>query len=165
MNHDLRIATLEDRSVIEAIVKAAYARYVPRIGREPGPMRDDYGAFIRDGCVHVLDHGGAIQGILVLIPEADALLLDNVAVPPEAQGLGFGRAMLAFAERAARDAGYRSIRLYTNEAMTENCRRVTIAERPVWWLSYPRGGQGGRSSGESGFTHIPGCAGHMGNVG
>ena len=83
-------------------------------------MRDDYGAFIRDGRVHVLDHGGAIQGILVLIPEADVMLLDNVAVPPAAQGLGFGRAMLAFAERAARDAGYRSIRLYTNEAMTEN---------------------------------------------
>jgi ribosomal protein S18 acetylase RimI-like enzyme len=28
--------------------------------------------------------------------------------------------MLEFAERAAQDAGLRSIRLYTNEAMTEN---------------------------------------------
>jgi len=48
------------------------------------------------------------------------MLLDNVAVAPFAQGLGLGRKMLEFAERAARDAGFRSIRLYTNEAMTEN---------------------------------------------
>jgi ribosomal protein S18 acetylase RimI-like enzyme len=34
--------------------------------------------------------------------------------------LGFGRALLEFAERAALDAGYESVRLYTNEAMVEN---------------------------------------------
>jgi ribosomal protein S18 acetylase RimI-like enzyme len=48
------------------------------------------------------------------------MLLDNVAVSPDAQGLGLGRKMLEFAERAAVAAGYRSIKLYTNEAMTEN---------------------------------------------
>ena len=45
---------------------------------------------------------------------------DNVAVAPFAQGLGLGRKMLEFAERAAQDAGLHSIRLYTNEVMTEN---------------------------------------------
>ncbi|WP_428488244.1 GNAT family N-acetyltransferase [Rhodopila sp.] len=83
-------------------------------------MLDDYGALIRQGRVHVVDHNGAIGAILVLIPEQDALLLDNVAVAPAAQGLGLGRKMLQFAEQAARDAGYRCIRLYTHQAMTEN---------------------------------------------
>ena len=105
---------------MEAVVAAAYAYYVPRIGRKPAPMLDDYGALICEGRVHVVDHAGEVQGVLVLIPEQDTMLLENVAVAPAVQGLGLGRAMLEFAERVALDAGYRSIRLYTNEAMTEN---------------------------------------------
>jgi GNAT superfamily N-acetyltransferase len=120
LSRHLRVATIEDRPAVEAIVDAAYSHYVLRIGRKPGPMLDDYAILIRDGRVHVIDDGGAVQGLLVLIPEEEAMLLDNVAVAPAAQGLGLGRAMLEFAEQAARDAGFRSIRLYTNEVMTEN---------------------------------------------
>lgn len=83
-------------------------------------MLDDYGARIREGRVHVLDQEGAVTGIVVLIPERDSMLLDNVAVLPGAQGLGYGRELLQFAERSALAAGYTSIRLYTHEAMTEN---------------------------------------------
>lgn len=101
-------------------MRAAYAPWVARIGREPGPMGDDYGALIRAGRVHVVEHGGVVQGVLVLIPEDGAMLLDNVAVAPAAQGLGLGRRLLAFAEQAARQAGCRCVRLYTNEAMAEN---------------------------------------------
>ena len=94
-------------------------------------MLDDYSALIEVGHVHVVEHAGVVQGVLVLIPEKDSMLLDNVAVAPAAQGLGLGRLMLAFAERCAIDAGYHSIRLYTNEAMTENIElyaRIGYAE-------------------------------------
>lgn len=117
---DPRPATRHDLDAVEAIVRAAYAPYVARIGREPGPMCDDYGALIERGRVHVIDHGGALRGILVLIPKADAMLVDNVAVAPAAQGRGFGRRLLAFAERMAIASGYRRIALYTNAVMTEN---------------------------------------------
>jgi ribosomal protein S18 acetylase RimI-like enzyme len=120
MDQDLRAATSNDLGAVEAIVRSAYSHYVSRIGREPGPMRDDYAQLIRDGRVHVIEHDGKVQGILVLISQQDAMLLDNVAVSPSAQGLGLGRKMLKFAEAAAVDAGYRLIGLYTNEAMTEN---------------------------------------------
>ncbi|MCF3945100.1 GNAT family N-acetyltransferase [Acidiphilium iwatense] len=120
MSDDPRLATMEDCPAVEAIVKAAYSHYVPRIGREPGPMRDNYATLIQDGRVHVVERDGAVAGLLVLIPEQETLLLDNVAVAPAAQETGLGRKLLEFAERTARDAGYRSIRLYTNEAMTEN---------------------------------------------
>lgn len=83
-------------------------------------MLDDYRKLIADRRVHVVEQNGIVSGILVLIPERDVMLLDNVAVAPFAQGLGLGRKMLEFAERAARDSGLCSIRLYTNEAMTEN---------------------------------------------
>ncbi len=125
MDRDLRAATGDDLGTVETIVQTAYAGYVPRIGRQPGPMLDDYGQLIRDGRVHVIEHDGKVRGVLVLIPQEDAMLLDNVAVSPSAQGLGLGRAMLNFAEAAAVDAGYCSIRLYTNEAMTENIELYT----------------------------------------
>jgi GNAT superfamily N-acetyltransferase len=120
MNQVIRLAVYEDRPAVEAIVQAAYARYVPRIGREPGPMLDDYAARIRAKQVHVLESEGVVQGILVLVPQERSMLLDNIAVSPEVQGQGQGRALLAFAERAALGAGYESIQLYTNEAMVEN---------------------------------------------
>ncbi len=83
-------------------------------------MLDHYGALIDAGQVQVALRDDAVQGILVLIPQEDAMLLDNVAVAPEAQGSGLGRLMLEFAERAAIKAGYHAITLYTNEAMREN---------------------------------------------
>jgi ribosomal protein S18 acetylase RimI-like enzyme len=119
MQPDIRIAGRNDISAVEAVINAAYSHYVVRIGRKPAPMLDDYAALIREEKVHVIEYEGAIRGVLVLIPETEALLLDNVAIAPAAQGLGLGRKLLEFAERAAKEAGYRSIRLYTNEAMTE----------------------------------------------
>lgn len=116
----IRLASSGDRAAVEAVVEAAYARYIPRLGHKPGPMLEDYGALIAGRDVHVLCDEGRIVGILVLIPDKHAMLLDNVAVVPDRQGRGFGRALIAFAENAARERGLHTIRLYTNEAMTEN---------------------------------------------
>lgn len=82
-------------------------------------MLDDYASLIGQGLVHVLDDGGVI-GVVVLVPEPEAMLLDNVAVDPAAQGKGYGRLLLTFAEQEARRQGFGVIRLYTNVLMTEN---------------------------------------------
>jgi ribosomal protein S18 acetylase RimI-like enzyme len=116
----LRLAHPGDLQAIREIVNDAYAHYIERIGRRPGPMLDDYEALIAQCRVRVLEHEGTVRGVLVLIPQDDAMLLDNVAVSPQAQGMGLGRALLSYAERAAGEAGYKVIRLYTNEAMKEN---------------------------------------------
>jgi GNAT superfamily N-acetyltransferase len=126
MTGDIRPAGPEDLAAVEAIVRSAYAPYVLLIGREPGPMLDDYAALIEQGHVYVLRDERGISAILVLIPEERALLLDNVAVRPDAQGRGHGRTLIGFAERMAREWGLGAIRLYTNEAMTEN---VALYER------------------------------------
>lgn len=122
---DPRPATLADRHAIEDIVRQAYSPYIARIGRPPGPMLDDYEALISDGRVFVIEAEGVIQGLIVLIPEKDAMLLENVAVAPEFKGKGTGRSLLEFAERSARAAGYRAVRLYTHEKMTENIALYT----------------------------------------
>ena len=122
---DPRPATLADRQAIEDIVRQAYSPYIARIGRPPGPMLDDYEALISDGRVFVIEAEGVIQGLIVLIPEKDAMLLENVAVAPEFKGQGIGRRLLEYAERSARAAGYRAVRLYTHEKMTENIALYT----------------------------------------
>ncbi|MBL0406129.1 GNAT family N-acetyltransferase [Microvirga aerilata] len=128
---DIRPASPEDLAAVEALAAVAYAGYIPLIGQKPGPMIDDYSALIEKRCVHVLFSGSKLAGMLVLLPEDEAMLLDNVAVHPDMQGRGYGRALIAFAERISIERGFKAIRLYTNEAMIENIRlyeRLGFAE-------------------------------------
>ncbi|PZU19374.1 MAG: GNAT family N-acetyltransferase [Shinella sp.] len=113
-------ANPEDQAAVEAIVMAAYAHYIDRNGLTPGPMKDDYAALIAAGHVNVLRDETGVAGVLVLIPEEDCLLLDNVAVSPTAQGKGYGRILLDYVESIARAMGFARIRLYTQVIMTEN---------------------------------------------
>ncbi|MER7276481.1 GNAT family N-acetyltransferase [Dactylosporangium sp. NPDC000244] len=112
-------ATAADAAVTEAVVAAAFAGYVPRIGRPPAPMTADYPALIAAGHVWLGADPDPV-GVLVLVPMPDHLLLDTVAVHPAAQGRGVGAALLRFAEERARALGLPEIRLYTNAAMHEN---------------------------------------------
>ena len=117
----IRRARPEDRAAIEAIVNAAYAIYVERIGKPPGPMLDDYAGLIADGMVSVLvDADGTVAAVIVLVPQPDHLLLDNIAVRPDRQSRGLGRRLIEFAEDEARRLGFAELRLYTHEKMTEN---------------------------------------------
>lgn len=120
MDPTIRPAAADDQAAIEAIVEAAYSGYVARNGLVPGPMRDDYGALIETGRVHVLSQDSTVVGLLVLVPEGATMLLDNVAVHPRVKGRGFGGLLLRFAERRAREQGCIAIRLYTQQIMTEN---------------------------------------------
>ena len=112
---------------MRACVRAAYARYVERIGREPAPMTADYSGLIRSGVVYVLRLPAQqdIQGVLVLRPSAEELWIDNVAVHPQHQHRGYGRRLLQFAEQQARAADVRELRLYTHELMVENIKLYT----------------------------------------
>lgn len=114
-------AHVEDVAAIRQLVRDAYAHYVARLGKAPGPMLDDYDRRVADGQVWTLRIGGAIAGLVVLEDaDDDATLLDNVAVAPAMQGKGVGRALVAFAEREARRRGCRELRLYTHVLMIEN---------------------------------------------
>lgn len=141
MNADIRIRPAEagDLDAVQRIVDDAYAPYIARIGRKPGPMLDDYADLIDGGNVTVLEHDGAVKGLLVLMLEGDGMLLDNIAIHPAAQGMGFGGRLMRLAEETAREAGCAAIRLYTNEAMTEN---IAIYQR-AGYLETHRGEEKG----------------------
>lgn len=116
----LRKATAADADAVRALARTAYAKYVPDIGKEPGPMGEDYAARIAEGVVQVLTEEDRLLGYLVLFEDPDALILDNVAVAPEAQGRGLGRYLVEAAESEARARGFDRIRLYTHVMMTAN---------------------------------------------
>jgi len=110
----------EDADIIRDIVHAAYRHYIARIGKPPGPMLDDYARRIANHQAWVLEEAGRIMGILVLEQTDEGFLLDNIAVAPHAQGGGYGRILVAFAEAEGRRRGYGEIQLYTHALMTEN---------------------------------------------
>jgi GNAT superfamily N-acetyltransferase len=116
----MRRAGPGDVDELRAIAAAAYQKYAGRIGRAPAPVTADYAQAVRDGQAWAAVEDGQIVGFAVVIARPGYLLLDNVAVLPAAQGRGIGARLLALAEEQARGLGLREIRLYTNEAMTEN---------------------------------------------
>ena len=83
-------------------------------------MDADYAALVAARVVTVAEVDGAPAGLIVLVAKPDHLLVENVAVDPERQGHGIGRALLAFAEARAAELGLDELRLYTHVKMTEN---------------------------------------------
>jgi N-acetylglutamate synthase-like GNAT family acetyltransferase len=115
-----RATKTADLPGIQQLMVDAYTKYIERIGRPPAPMTADYAAALEHSRVWVLESDGAIVGALVTEDRADHLLLETIAVAPGAQGKGYGRLLLERAERDAVELGLTEVRLYTNEAMTEN---------------------------------------------
>lgn len=117
---DFRPGEAADATAITALVRSAYAKWVPLIGREPMPMRADYaGALARHDFDLALE-AGRIIGLAETRLEDDHLWLENIAVAPEAQGRGIGRRLLARVEDRARAAGRGQVRLLTNGAFADN---------------------------------------------
>jgi GNAT superfamily N-acetyltransferase len=116
----LRPATPADAAGVAACVCEAYVHYIERVGRQPGPMLEDYAKVIAGSAVHVAVDAGKVVGAIVMMETAEGFYVDNVAVRPAVKGLGIGRALLQFAEQQARQRGYASIYLATHELMVEN---------------------------------------------
>ncbi|KAK7990695.1 acyl-CoA N-acyltransferase [Apiospora arundinis] len=134
-------ATREHVPAIRAMVQAAYAKYVERIGRPPAPMLADYEKILDEGVqevwVLVLQSTSVKtipsssppnsvdeQGGQSLWPPdshcAAAMKVNNLVVDPDSQGKGYGRVLMAFAEELARSRGLDKLTLFTNVMMWEN---------------------------------------------
>jgi ribosomal protein S18 acetylase RimI-like enzyme len=118
----IRLAIAEDVPAITAVTLAAYAKWVPLIGREPLPMTVDYGHAFAAHRFDLIDEGGEPAALIETVPEDGWLMIVNVAVLPAFQKRGHGRRLLAHAERLAAEAGLAGTRLYTNIRFVENIR-------------------------------------------
>jgi ribosomal protein S18 acetylase RimI-like enzyme len=136
MNTHFRRAGVPDAPEIAACVQRAYAKYADRLPVPPRPVLADYAAVVQGSLTWLLEADGLCVGVLVLVPHADHLLLDNVAIDPAYQGRGLGRRLLEFAEAEARRQGLPAVWLETNALMTENlvlytARGYVEAERRI----------------------------------
>ena len=120
---DLRRATAADVAAIEEVAALAYTPYLSRMDdQRPGPLDADYAADVAAAEGWVALEDDTVVGFVLLVPEGDTLLLDNVAVRPSHHGRGLGRTLLALAEERAVAHGCSRIRLYTHVTMVENQR-------------------------------------------
>jgi GNAT superfamily N-acetyltransferase len=116
----LRRATAADAADVRALTRAAYAKWVPLIGREPLPMTADYDRAVADHVIDLWEEDGGLVALIEVVPKADHLLIENLAVRPDQQGKGLGDRLLLHAEELARSLGFAEIRLYTNAAFAAN---------------------------------------------
>jgi ribosomal protein S18 acetylase RimI-like enzyme len=117
---DIRAASADDAAPMRAIARAAYAKYVPRIGREPAPMGADYEAAVAANRAVVIEAAGSVRGYMIAWPETDAYFIDNIGVDPACQGGGLGRCLINHAVSQADRLGLPALSLYTNALMSEN---------------------------------------------
>ena len=115
-----RSAAPDDATAIRTLVRAAYAKWVPIIGREPRPMQADYEAAVRERDFDIALRDGEMVALIETMLRDDHLWIENIAVVPEAQGQGLGTLLLERTEARARATGRRELRLLTNGKMDVN---------------------------------------------
>lgn len=116
----VRLAHADEANAVALCVKAAFERYIERMGKPPAPMISDYPSLIAANRVWAAVHRGRICGVLVQYETEYGFYIETVAVSPSHQTTGVGRALLLFAEREACQRGFGSIYLSTNTRMIEN---------------------------------------------
>ena len=115
-----RRATLADAALVRALTRAAYAKWVPIVGREPRPMTADYEKAVSEHLIDIFERDGDAIALIEMKAEADHLLIVNIAVAPDSHGHGIGTRLLQHAESIARRLKLEEMRLYTNERMAAN---------------------------------------------
>jgi ribosomal protein S18 acetylase RimI-like enzyme len=73
----------------------------------------------------VLRIRGRVVGSILLSRDGDAIKINNLVVDPTAQGRGYGRVLMDYAEQTARAQGLAAVTLFTNEKMHENIALYT----------------------------------------
>ena len=116
----LRRATLADAVTIRDLARLAYAKWVPLIGREPRPMTVNYDRAVVDHMIDLYEIDGEAVGLIEVVPQAQHLLIKNIAVRPDQQGKRIGDLLLKHAEDTARAHYLAELRLYTNVAFVSN---------------------------------------------
>lgn len=120
MGFHIRRATIADAPQVSLLARAAYAKWVAVIGREPLPMKADYEVAVREHLVDLLEVDGVLAGLVEMIPEPQWLLIENLAVAPAFQGRGCARILLEQARQTAMGLQLAGLRLFTNKQFESN---------------------------------------------
>ena len=116
----LRRAGVDDLDAITALQRAAYAKNRPLLGVEPLPLLTDYAEIFATHEIWLAEGPRGLDGVLILQPQPDDLLLWSIATAPGVQGRGLGNRLLAAVDQRATELGLQVVRLYTGEPLAGN---------------------------------------------
>ena len=129
----LRRAGPADAPAIAALVNAAYAKWVPILGRKPMPMLVDYGRAVIEHRIDVVEAAGGLVALIETFTAPDHLFIENIAVAPAQQGQGLGVSLLEHAETLARESRLDTVRLLTNGLMQAN---ISLYQRHGYTITH-----------------------------
>ena len=115
----IRRATTDDVPALARIAEAAYVPYVVHMGQKPASMVADFAAHVTADAAYVAEAAAAV-GYITTFEKDGGQFIENVAVHPDRQGEGIGRALMYFAEQEAEDNRLARLFFYINVHMTEN---------------------------------------------
>lgn len=116
----IKRGTTKDAQDIRALIREAFAKWIPVTGREPWPMSVDYKEALQKHRFDLLTINGTLAAVLETVSHDDYLLIENLAVSPVYQGNGLGSQLLDHAEQLARSKGHVELKLYFNKLWSEN---------------------------------------------
>lgn len=117
-------ATPPQEAAVRAVMRAAFAPYIRRLGREIAPTAfAGLADALSRGDVWLALDGDAILGVAELKRDGDTLVLEHLAVAPECQNAGIGSFLLREVEQRARDGKVAALALHT-AAMMEDLLRL-----------------------------------------
>jgi hypothetical protein len=88
---EMRRGVSGDAAELQRLTRAAYAKWVRVIGREPKPMGADYEEAVKSHRFDLIYVEGRLAGLIETINQGNSLLVENVAVDPDFQGRGLSR--------------------------------------------------------------------------
>ena len=123
MSHEVRTIGPEEAPAAEELLRAAFAPYIRKLGRQPRPNAYDWlAAACGEARVYGAYRGNEPAGVAIVAKEATVWTVDQVAVAPSQQGKGIGSLLLQHIEADARRAGVATLSLDTAAIMTDLLR-------------------------------------------
>ena len=116
----IRRGAADDVDLIRTFTRAAYAKWIPLIGREPLPMSAEYETVISAHRFDLLYKNDTLAALIETILWPDHLHIQNLCVSPDFQRLGLGSQLLNYAQSLAIEENLRKLRLDTNKNFTGN---------------------------------------------
>lgn len=116
----LRCANADDAGAVKQLTLQVYAKWVAVIGREPLPMTADYENAVAEHWIDLAEEAGELLGFVEMIPRAEHLFIQNLAVAEAHQGRGLATRLLQHAEAVALRCGLPEVQLATNQAFADN---------------------------------------------
>ena len=123
---------------LEALAQAALKPFAPRFGTHAPLAGFDFERLVAERSVYVLDDepgaaGTAAPAALMVARTGDRVMtIGLIAVRPDRQGCGLGRALIDYAEALARLSGLRRVELTVEQVLWEQyARYARLGYQPV----------------------------------